>query len=124
MQFIPVDTANSDHFTQITQGKKTILTRHNKEYEVGKWYKDTHTGSKLKIIDIKTGANILVEVVEKKYCRNIEELFNSGLASASFGKNFKNTHELTNEYEKNRSGYSELLNRDGIVIWKIRRLKD
>ena len=67
-----------------------------------------------------SGESVIVEITAAKYFQNLNDLFDSKLADQSFYKTFQTKKELTDEYEKNRPGYSELLERDGIVVWKIR----
>ncbi len=120
MKPIPVDAANHEHFNQIKFGTKELITRHNKEYGEGIFYKDSKVGELLQIVDKKTGATVLVEIAGIQYFRNLDELFKSKLADESFDKTFETKEALSSEYEKNRPGYAALLEKDGVVVWRIR----
>lgn len=120
MQLIPVSAANHEHFKQIKLGSKKLITRQNKEYSENKFYKDLKVGDLLEIRDNTSGESVVVKITDAKFFQNLGELFDSSLADLSFEKTFQSKKDLSDEYEKNRPGYSVLLERDGIVVWKIR----
>jgi hypothetical protein len=124
MHLIPVSAANHEHFAQIKSGSKKLITRHNKKYSENIFYKDSKVGDLLEIRDKTSGESLIAEIIDAQYFRNISELFDSKLADQSFNKTFQSKKDLADEYDKNRPGYSALLERDGIVVWNIQLISE
>ncbi|MEK7594507.1 MAG: hypothetical protein AAB436_02640 [Patescibacteria group bacterium] len=115
-----VDCADHAGFVRLANGDKTILTRANKSSTQKEDYTEATSGDVLELFDIETGNKVLARVESMQFFESISELFNkSDIADETFEKKFENEQELRAEYEKNRPGYTKLLDDNGIVAWRI-----
>lgn len=120
-----IDCADHQGFIRMAEGKKTILTRANKSPDQLDNYCQTKTGDILELVDNKTGKKIYATVLTVNYFKSVRELFNqSKIADETFNKKFKNEQELRAEYERNRPGYTNLIDANGLVAWRIKLIED
>jgi hypothetical protein len=120
-----IDCADHEGFVRLANEAKTILTRANRSSAQSEDYALSEPEDILELVDNQTGKKLRVKVVNVINFKSISDLFhNSNIPEETFDKRFRNEEELRNEYEKNRPGYTKIIERNGLVAWRIKLLKD
>ncbi|MFA4818306.1 MAG: alpha/beta fold hydrolase [Patescibacteria group bacterium] len=115
-----VNCADHDGFENIISGKKHVVTRALSSEDDAANYAQTVPGDILEMIDNKTKQRIYVKVVGAQTFKSLDDLFKERkIAEATFNRKFSAKTELSNEYEKNRKGYTKQIDTYGLVAWQI-----
>jgi hypothetical protein len=116
-----IDCADHAGFIRLANGQKTVLTRANKSSKQREDYKQSAIGDVLELVDNKTGKRVRVQVTSIQAFSSVSDLYhNSKIANETFDKEFRSEEELKDEYEKNRPGYTKIIDQNGLVAWHIK----
>lgn len=119
-----IDCADHTGFVRLANGQKNILTRANRSSALHEDYSLSRPRDILRLVDNKTSDSILVSIIEVHTYNSLEEVFlHSDIPMETFGKKFANVQEFEQEYEKNRPGYSSVIDKNGLVVWRVKLLK-
>lgn len=106
-----IDCADKEHFLKIKDGTKTHITRAKDELN-GK----IKQGDIIQLTDDETSESVYAEVQEIHAYKTTSELFDDKMMlQASFGKAFASEQELRDHYDKKRPGYTETIDKNGII---------
>ncbi|HEY4963898.1 MAG TPA: hypothetical protein VIH90_04345 [Candidatus Saccharimonadales bacterium] len=116
-----IDCADHVGFIRLVNGQKKVLTRANKSSELQDDYSRSKIGDLLELVDNESGKRVLVQVVDVEVFSSLSDLYNnSNIAEETFDKKFTNEAQLRDEYEKNRPGYTQIIDQNGLVAWHIK----
>ncbi len=119
-----VDCADHDGFVRLANGQKTVMTRANKSSQQNEDYTEANKGDVLELVDVRSGDRVQVMIESASFYTTLSELYSSSkIADETFDKHFNNEDELRAEYENNRPSYTKILDKNGIVVWRVKLLQ-
>ncbi|HEX4773988.1 MAG TPA: class I tRNA ligase family protein [Candidatus Saccharimonadales bacterium] len=113
-----IDFADHDNFLQLISGDKTAITRAVGDENPA--YSKLQVNDIVKLVDKQTDENVYARITDAHTYDNLNELFkDKSILQASFIRSFSSKEELKNQYNANRPGYSNLIEKNGAYGWRI-----
>ncbi len=114
---------NQSIWDRLISGEKEIESRALNPEEPERYFGDIKKGEVIKCINKNINENIFFEVEKIWKFKNIADLLkDQELIVAIKGRTFSSEEELIYSYENLRTGYADKINKDGLIVWKLKRV--